>query len=702
MKRRRQKSFGQGRLAARRLACALACAAMAAPLLWFGAARLLPFPNHLLLRPSQNLRLLDRDGNLLRRTLSVDGLDTYWLPLAECGDWSAAALLSIEDQRFYLHSGVDPGAVVRAFGQNLRNRRVVSGASTISTQLIRLVEPRPRTFSSKVVEAFRATQLELRYDKEFILEQYLNRAPFGGNRKGLATAARRYYGKEARHLAAGEAALLAGLPQSPSRFRPDRHAELAEQRRETVLRRMREEKVLETMPWLEFGPRWRPPPLRAPHFTDWLLRRHRGRDGDLTTTLDSDLQSRLEQVVAAARQDPLYRELDGIGLVVIEPATGAIRAWVGGWDYAHPQHGQVDCVTRPRAPGSTLKPLAYALAMQQGWLTPKTMLVDRAMAYADYRPRNMSRQADGKVTARDALVRSLNLPAIALVERIGLPDWFELLGQAGIGLPAAVPANAGLGSVIGGGLEVSLLELTAAYSAFANRGVLVAPRGVEQEKVETLPLFHPGVAWWITDILSGRERDFSLYGHLAETERPALAFKTGTSNGHRDGWAVGWNGDWLIGVWLGRMDNRAVHGLAGASHAVPMLGAIVEVLPGHGKLPRRPPQLIELNGREIIAGITDPAAQPKPNQSSTFAIVSPPPDYELHVWQNQEVRLPLRTAGRPHGQVHWFVNGERIGEHPAGQAWSASFVPGRHELRAVHSDGSAHRLLLTIVAAKPM
>lgn len=701
MKYSGKKRFARPRLFARRLGYAVVFTAIVAPMLWFGAARLLPFPDHLLLPPSQNLRLLDRDGNLLRRTLNGEGLDTDWLPLAECGDWSANAVISVEDQRFSLHSGIDPAAVVRAVGQNLRSGRVVSGASTLSIQLIRLLEPRPRTFSSKLIEAFRATQLEMRYDKDFILEQYLNRAPFGGNRQGVATAARRYCGKEARHLSAGEAALLAGLPQSPSRFRPDRHPELAEQRRETVLRRMREEKVLKASPWLDSGVRWQPPPHRAPHFTDWVLRENHGLEGDLVTTLDSALQNRLEQIAAAARHDPMYNELNGIGLLVLESSSGAIRAWVGGWDSSHPEYGQVDCVTRPRSPGSTLKPLAYAMAMQQGWLTPETLLADRARAYADYRPRNMNRQTDGEVTAREALIRSLNLPAVDLVERIGLPDWFDLLRQAGIEIPAPVARKAGLGTVIGGGIEVSLLELTAAYSAFANHGVSVTPRGLERKSVNSTPLFHSGVAWWISDILGGHERDFSLYGHLGETESPALAFKTGTSNGYRDAWAIGWNDKWLIGVWLGRMDNRTVQDLTGSSHAVPLLGEIVKALPGNGKLPERPPKLIELNDREIIAGITEPVHNPKQVQNSPFAIVSPTPDYELHVWPGEEVRLPLRSSGRRQGQVHWFIDGEWIGENPAGQTYYANFTPGHRELRAVHSDGSADLVHLTIVAGNP-
>lgn len=267
-------------------------------LLWMVLAALLPFQNAKLQHAPRNIRYLDREGNLLRRQLAENGEDWDWIPLSETGAWAGPALIAVEDQRFYHHPGVDPIAVLRAVGQNLLQGKVVSGASTLSTQVIRMTEPRPRNLFTKGIEAFRATQLEIRYDKNFILEQYLNRAPFGGNRVGIATAARRYFGKEAEGLSAGEAALLMGLPQSPSRFRPDRYPDKAEKRRETVLRRMQEEGMLQERPLLDAGIRWVEPPLKAFHFTEWIRRRQGWRGGELETTLDAGMQAECEAVLA--------------------------------------------------------------------------------------------------------------------------------------------------------------------------------------------------------------------------------------------------------------------------------------------------------------------------------------------------------------------------------------------------------------------
>ncbi|MCH8511494.1 MAG: penicillin-binding protein 1C [Kiritimatiellae bacterium] len=671
------------------MALALGLAGLLALCAWHLAARWMPFPDHLLAYAPENLRLLDAEGGELRRILGADGLDAQWIPLEDTGEWAGPAIISVEDQRFARHGGVDMLAIVRATGQNLGKRGVVSGASTISTQVIRLIEPRPRTLRTKVIEAFRATQLEQRYDKDFILEQYLNRIPVGGNRQGLATASQRYYGKAAHHLSAGEAALIMGLPQSPARYSPNRHPERAEARRTTVLRRMKEEGVLREEPLLENGVRWVPPPSRAPHFSDWVLQSHRGESGELRTTLDPGVQRLLESVAEQARRNPGYAEVDGVGLVVMDARDGAIRGWVGGWDPDHPGHGQVDMVTRRRAPGSTLKPFAYGLAMRRGWLTPDSLLDDSPRAYRDYRPRNMDRQWDGTVSATDALVRSLNLPALEVARRLTTPDLLAHLREVGFLFQGARAEDLGLGLVIGGGVEVSLLELVSAYSAFAGDGTWVTPRGVESKPIEKEPIYPPAVSWWITRMLSGPERNLVLHGHAAETDQVSVAFKTGTSHGYRDAWTVGWNADWVIGVWVGRMDNRGVSGLTGATHAAPLLGEIVRDLFETESFAPKPEEIIAWQGREIIAGLTDPDLPAIPNKP--FRIVFPTPNFEMKQTGTGPVNLPLRTAGTEGDPVHWYANGAWLGESS-----HVNLDPGEHHLRALGPDGQVAEVRVTV------
>jgi len=641
--------------------------------LWFLLAWCLPFPDRLLRQRPENGVLTDVNGEILRRVLSVEGLDAEWLPLAEAGDWAAKALVSVEDQRFFTHGGVDFVAVLRAAGQNLSGGRVVSGASTLSTQLIRLIEPRPRTVASKVMEAFRATQLEMRHDKDFILEQYLNRAPFGGNRQGLATAAARYYGKSPADLSAGEAALLMGLPQSPSRYRPDRHPQRAEARRETVLRRMREEGVLSGELLLERGPRWVAPPGLAPHFTDTLLRSGGPVRGTRQTTLDLRVQRLLETVAQQVRDAPLYADVDGIALLALDARSGSVLGWVGGMDVSDPRHGQVDAVTRRRAPGSTLKPFAFALAMQQGWLTPDTLLDDSPRSYRDYHPRNMDRSSDGEVSATDALVRSLNLPALAIAERLGPAAFLNHLRQLGFELPGVRAEDTGLGAVIGGGLSVSLLELTRAYRSFAVDSSLDTPHS-------------PAVAWWISSMLSAPERDAILYGHAGDTGLPRVAFKTGTSHGHRDAWAVGWNRDVVVGIWVGRMDNAGVRGLTGATHAAPLLGAVARELMAEDAFPVKPPSIVTWQGREIIEGVSDPSP-PRRAAAAGLRIVSPTPQLELHRLDAGAVHLRLQAAGAEEQPVHWFVNGIWQAEAPPRRALTVALTEGEHRIRVVDAEG---------------
>jgi penicillin-binding protein 1C len=380
--------------------------------------------------------------------------------------------------------------------------------------------------------------------------------------------------------------------------------------------------------------------------------------------------------------------VDGTALVVMDARTGAIRGMVGGPDYQDDDTGHVNAALRRRAPGSTLKPFAYALAMQRGWLTPDTLLDDRPRAYRDYHPRNMDPRWDGPVSARDALVRSLNLPALQVVDRVGVARFLEQLRDAGLRLPGVRAEDVGAGSVLGGGMECSLLELVGAYAAFANGGLAQTPHGVPGDAKPGRPILDPGVAWWISEMLSGPDRDVELHGSAADVARPRLAFKTGTSHGPRDAWAIGWNGDWVIGVWRGGMRGGIQPGISGLRHAVPLLGEIARgLIPVHeGGWLAKPNHVVLDQGREWLAGITDP--QGERETEAGFRLVSPAPGLEWQRIGGDPAAIALQCLGAS-GEVHWFHNGAWIGAWPGGERRVLTFGEGQHDIRAVALGGES-------------
>ncbi len=533
-----------------------------------------PFSEDRLARIPASVVLTDRQGEPLRIRLGVDDLDCRlgYEPAPE--HWIVKALVAAEDRRFWSHPGVDVLAIARAIGQNLFFGRRISGASTLSTQVIRLAEPRRRTLLTKVIEAFHALQMERRYGKREILAQYLNRAPFGGNIVGIEAAARRYFGKGAAQLSLAEAALLAGLPQSPSRLRPDRHPERAKQRQAYVLERMaacgfitaREQAAAWAQPVPTRPEKY---PFRAPHFCDWVgVPSPGGANSTVRTTLDGDLQRRAEGILRRHLRDG---EAEGGAVVVLDVKTGSVRALAGSPDYFDARRaGQVNGAVAPRAAGSTLKPFAYALAIDRGLVTPATMLTDIPLRFRDYDPRNFSAEFRGLVSVRDALVLSLNLPAIDVERRAGQERFHATLRDLGFATVSKPPEHYGLGLVLGNA-EVRLLDLANAYACLARGGGWAPVRFVESEALPALkPVFSPEACWLVADMLSGEERAMDTTGHAADVRLPPMAWKTGTSAGLRDAWTVAWNPEFVIGVWVGNPDGSSSDELVGRQTATPI------------------------------------------------------------------------------------------------------------------------------------
>lgn len=537
---------------------------LVAGLLWL-ADRCFPLP----LPSAETARVvLAEDGTPLWRFADADGVWRYAATREDISPYYVEALLAYEDRWFWQHPGINPVALGRAGWLNLRYGRVVSGGSTISMQVARLLDPHPRTLSGKLRQVWRTLQLEWHFSKEEILELYLNRAPFGGVLEGVAAASWTYLGKSPADLSRAEAALLAVLPQAPSRLRPDRHPELARQARDKVLQRMAEQGIwsqaqvdeaLAEPVYLFFLPR----PQAAPLLARRLVQQP-GAAPVIRTTIDGMLQLRIEQ--AMQRWKASLPPRVSAAVLVIEHDTMAVRAYAGSVDFLDvARNGQVDMVTATRSPGSTLKPFLFSMALDEGLIHSSSLLQDVPRHYGEYRPQNFAADFSGPVSAAEALSRSLNLPSVQLLEAYGPARFAGELREAG--LPLRLPAQAVPNlSLILGGAGSSLEQLVAAYSIYARGGRMAAPRFAADEPLREHRLVSPGAAWITRQVLSGR-----LAPDQAPVDANALAWKTGTSYGFRDAWAVGVGPRYLIGVWVGRPDGAPVAGQFGQAAAAPLL-----------------------------------------------------------------------------------------------------------------------------------
>lgn len=721
---------------ARKTAAALAGGALLAALLaaagvWAGV-RWGRFPEEEYAAIARGRLYLGRGGGTLRVKLDGGGMDSRpgYRPRPE--DWITKALIAAEDQRFWKHGGVDWVAVARAGGQNAGALRRISGASTLSTQVIRLMHPRPRVMRSKIVEAYRAMQMERRHSKEEILGQYLDRAPFGGNIMGIEAAARRYFGKGAGELSLGEASLLAGIPQSPSRLRPDRHCDRAKKRQAYVLRRMAEEGMIteeqraraleETLAVRDTGY-----PKKARHFCDWLEDTEEGgaaeaeadaEGGAVRTTLDEELEAWCE---AAVRQAADEAGTSGGAVVVLEVAGGAVRAMAGSPDYDSPEGGQVNGALSPRSAGSTLKPFCYAMAFDAGFIHAGTHLRDARRSWKDYDPRNYEGRFAGWISAREALVDSLNLPALDVEERVGPAAFHHRLTELGLSTLEGDPWRYGMGLALGNG-EVRLLELANAYACLARGGVWKpvhgTERGAEEEaRSEGVRLFGEEAAWMVADILSGDERAMDATGHRADVRLPRWAWKTGTSSGLRDAWTVAWNPRWVVGVWLGNVDGKSGERLVGRLSAAPLAWRVARRLEDEGAVEwyRRPEGVFPLElcaesgleagadctrrtkdwgirrvtrravcpGRHGGDGDGTDAAEGAPD----LRVTVPTAGGTYRLAGGDGIMMLRATGGREGAVRHWFVDGAPVGSEEDGDGVAWPMAKGPHTAVCAEENG---------------
>lgn len=678
------------------------------------------------------------DGTPLRNYPSRDGIWRYPVQPGQVSPRYLETLLTYEDRWFYWHPGVNPVALVRAGWQWATNRRIVSGGSTLTMQVARLIDPQlagkpSRTMSAKLRQAWRAVQLEMHYSKDEILSLYLTHAPMGGIVEGVEMGSRLWLGKPARDLGPAEAAMLTALPQAPSRLRPDRHPEAAQAARDKVLDRM-----------AELG-RWTPaevadakietviaPPLRArwlaPLAAQRLLleaggpRRAGGRPPLVTSTLDADMQASVEQMLLD-RVDNLPPKVS-MAVLVMDNDSLEVKAYAGSADFSDDsRYSHVDMVRGVRSPGSTLKPFLYAQALDEGLIHSESLLMDAPMSFGGYAPGNFQAAFAGPVSVAQALQRSLNVPAVDLLDRVGPVSFASVMLAGGVKLRMPAGAEPNLSLILGGG-GTTLEELVGAYRALARGGVSGRPRLTAEQPLVESRMMSPGAAWIVRDILEGGghpDRPFYQSGSPGRQ----LAWKTGTSFGFRDAWAVGVTDRWTIGVWVGRPDGTPNPGFFGANVAAPLLQDIVAALPAGAQQVRVRPETVQAVVTCWPLGYrlgSEPSGACPEQRAAWMLNETAPPSFAGYADATQG---PLRLGGvangsvlRPvpgmrqvalgvdvqgaEGEVWWMLDGRVASHGAAGHPFNLVLAhDGRYTLTVMDTHGRHDSVVFEIAGVTP-
>ncbi len=607
------------------------------------------FPPNLTRLHSLSLAVESANGTILSVLTSPDG--DYRLPATPAGvdPKFLTLLLKTEDKRYYEHPGIDPIAMSRAVFQLMTRGHVVSGGSTITMQVARLLTPHAHTVTGKLQDMARALQLEAHFSKAQILSMYLTLAPYGGNIEGIRAASLIYFQQDPAHLTTAEAALLVALPRSPERLRPDRHpqAAIAATRRVLAVAGLTPDFPPTDLPPLA---RHRPP-QSAPHLAERL--RGMGCSGGVQTTLNATLQT--ETAALAARELPFLGPNANIAALIIDNRSRNILAYLGGADFFAPG-GMVDMVRATRSPGSTLKPFIYAMALDDGLITPATLIEDAPIDIAGYAPQDFDKSFRGLVSATEALQQSYNLPAVALLRAIGPARFTATLRTAGAAL--RLPAGAPSLPIALGGAGTSLQNLAMLYTALANAGRAAPLRFLPATPGPTTPIMTAVAAAQIGGILRGVAPPDGIGGQT----RP-VAYKTGTSYGFRDAWAAGFSPDYTIVVWTGRTDGTPSPGAYGRLTAAPLLFKLFALLPPDIAAP--PPTPAE-SAPALQVFDKPPAFIARPPE-----ITFPPGGAILQVTDRDGGTTPVSLeaqGGAP--PYRWVINGDMLPPAPIGMSMS--------------------------------
>ena len=667
----------------------------------------------------------DVNGKLFHVKLSPSSEWQIPIRLDDMGKWLPLVAIGAEDGRFWRHSGIDFLALGRAIFQDITRLRRVSGASTITSQVIRMSisEPRgrKRNIATKIQEFLMASKLEKILSKQEILEAYLNLAPFGGNIRGVQAASLVYFGKSASQISPGEACLLIGMLKGPTLYRPDTRPEAARKRRNNIINLMERKKIfshdearrarLEDLPRRKFEL-----PRRAYHFTELVLSQN--INSSFNTSLNLEAQTKLEAILKQSLNN--FPEDVTLAAGLVDNKTASLTAWVGNARFSYANKNWVDCGLALRSPGSTLKPFAYLCAIDNGELTPSTLLADTSMAFSGRAPRNFDLKYRGAVSARVALSESLNAPAVRVLRSTGNGKILSLMRQTGLKHLSQNAIYYG-DSLILGGCDVTLLEELEAFTMLASQGIH-RPLSLLSSDLNFIPgerLASPEACWLVSDILK-YNGELSLFARGTLGSQWRIALKTGTSYGLRDAWAAAWTPDYTVVVWAGKPDGTSWEGLVGARAAAPVAVKILRVLSPNSTWYEKPEGLIlrpvcSLSGKPptalcpsiknewAIAGVTKTfpcdmhvmkSGQVNINlpkglkrEGPVLSIVSPIPGASYFAAPfDTERKIPLKTEGAVE-RVWWWLDGNFIGSSLPDKNFFYNIPDGEHVVSAADTTG---------------
>jgi len=650
--------------------------------------RLWPLPERAR-QPLFSETVLSQDDALLKSYLSADGYWRFKADVASLPKHVVDGLICLEDRRFYSHPGVDPLAVLRAGRQNYTAGHVVSGASTLTMQVARLLRPAPRGLLAKAREAVRALHLEAHLSKSEILDLYLSYAPFGGNVEGIEAAARRFFKKSAGSLSSAETAFLFLLPQAPRRWSERDKVDLLALR-ERNLRRFqacglisaadREQAAADEIPpWLGQYQ------ILAPHFSDWIRAQNAGRS-KVVTTIDANLQHTLEALLKESEARLRSLGILNAGMVVVDNASGEIRAALGNFDPL--RNGDAQSFASflvPRSTGSLMKPFLYGKLLESGELLPESLMEDVPLEIDGRRPQNYNGEFTGLVEARMALAHSLNVPWLRALRDHGVDAFMSFILSSGIKTPQR-PGDVGVSMVVGG-LEANLLDLTMLYRAVADGGQLLPLSKIrgEARAQQRFQWLHPGAAHLVREALKIRGRpDFAIDPRYLTHSN--IRWKTGTSQGNRDAWAVGFDPDFTVGVWLGNLDQNPSPALVGPEVAAPLM------FDAFSRLRRRSPNVVggwfaeKIESVEVCAfsGLPPSPSCPRHKKSEGLAGLAPRVrcPYHQDILVDQESGMRITRECESHGMVP--VVRAALDLSPETAEWARNNFPGIELAPAFH------------------
>lgn len=527
--------------------------------------------------------VLDARGNVMNAYLTHDDKWRLYLEEEEISDDFKKIILYKEDKYFYYHPGFNPFSIIKALFNNIINGKRQSGASTITMQVARLLQPKKRTYAAKLVELFRALQLELHNSKDEILRMYLNLAPYGGNIEGIKSASVFYFNKMPNHLSLAQMVSLSVIPNKPTSLKIGPHNDKIEEAKNKWLNKMMQDKLFSKKK-LEIAlsevvhPERQSIQVVAPHLCRRVLNEH-GDKFIIKTFINPDIQSKLEDLAAQYVANTSAIGVFNSSVLVVDNKNARVVAYLGSPNFADNDHaGQVDGVMAYRQPGSTLKPFIYGLSFDMGFLTPKRMIADVPVNFKGYRPENFNHEFNGNVTVEKALALSLNIPAVKTLNDIGVDTFLQLLSKAECKKVIQRKDFLGL-SVALGGCGISLQDLCGLYKSLSNNGYFQNLLFTEtDEKHDSVSLLSEGACFMLTDVLTQPDRPDMPMGWGLDEKLPKIAWKTGTSYGRKDAWSIGYNQSFTIGVWVGNFDGEGAPELTGANVATPLLFRLFNAL----------------------------------------------------------------------------------------------------------------------------